>query len=86
LLAAYLARHWQWNRAVMITVVAGASISFIIEILQAIIPSRDSGVMDIFTNTFGTWLGVLLLRWPPLQAFANRWLIASPKRADHPAN
>ncbi|HEY2351241.1 MAG TPA: VanZ family protein [Candidatus Acidoferrum sp.] len=86
LLGAYLARHWRWNRAVMITVIAGASISFTIEILQAIIPSRDSGVMDIFTNTFGTWLGVLLLRWPPLQAFANRWLIASPKSADHPAN
>ncbi len=50
------------RRAALITVLAGALVSFSIEILQALLPTRDSGTTDIITNTFGTYIGVVLYR------------------------
>lgn len=72
LLFAYLSRHRRWNRAAILTILSGAAISLTIEILQAFIPSRSSGVTDIITNTLGTFLGVLLFGWPPIQALATK--------------
>src|SRR3984893_15539974 len=69
---AYLSGHRQWNRAAILTILAGASISLTIEILQGFIPSRSSGVTDIITNTLGTCLGVVLFRWRPIQALATK--------------
>ena len=59
---AYLVCNRQWNRAAVVTVVVGGIISITIEVLQAFIPSRASGVTDIITNTLGTSLGVVLWR------------------------
>ena len=41
----------------------GLFLSFSIEALQWFFPNRDSGMNDLFTNTTGTLLGVLLYRW-----------------------
>jgi VanZ family protein len=55
-------------------VLAGAAISLTIEILQEYIPGRDSGLHDVITNTFGTFLGVLLFRWALMQDLTRKLL------------
>jgi hypothetical protein len=72
--AAYL----NWNRNVshtlLLTILCGAAISLTIEILQEYIPGRDSGILDIITNTLGAFLGALLFRWAPMQNLAAKLL------------
>ena len=66
---AYLATRFPSRRAAILTVVLGATVSLTIEILQAYLPTRDSGTTDLITNTLGTWIGVasyrLLARYFP---------------------
>lgn len=56
LLAAWI-RGGNGRRAMLRAVCAGAVLSLSVEILQAFLPSRTSGITDILTNTFGTYLG-----------------------------
>jgi hypothetical protein len=60
---AYLTLAGKFSRPALITVILGAAVSVTIEVLQAYLPTRDSGITDIITNTLGTGLGVLLYRW-----------------------
>ena len=47
-------------RPALVTILLGLFLSFTVEALQSLLPTRDSGMTDLFTNTAGTALGVLL--------------------------
>ncbi len=56
---AYFSASRHCKRPALVTVIAGALVSLTIEILQAYLPTRASGVTDLITNTLGTCIGVV---------------------------
>ena len=66
LLFSYLSNlGWKGPLAGLGAVVTGFSISFTIEVLQVLLPSRHSSLLDLINNSIGTalgaWLGFLIL-------------------------
>lgn len=60
LVTAYCSSIRQWKGPAAIAIGVGFLTSLLIEILQAFLPTRDSGMNDVITNTFGTGLGTML--------------------------
>jgi hypothetical protein len=65
---AYFASVRRLDGAVLATIVLGGVVSLTIEVLQAFLPTRDSGMTDIVTNTLGTGVGAMLYRCESVQA------------------
>jgi hypothetical protein len=59
---AYLIGAWPAKRALLITLSLGFLVSLAIEVLQAYLPTRDSGTTDLITNTLGAYIGVICYR------------------------
>jgi len=59
---AYFSRVRRTKKGALIVVLLGFLTSLTIEVLQAWLPTRHSGINDLITNTAGTGLGVLLYR------------------------
>ena len=72
---AYLSAAPYVKRPALVTVILGTLVSLTIEILQAYLPTRESGMTDLITNTFGTYIGVLLYKAvSPILSAALSWL------------
>jgi len=74
----YFASRHSRGKAILLTILAAGTLSFIIEVLQAFIPQRVSGVTDIITNTLGAAIGATLAR-----PDAVRWLLERLARNRH---
>jgi VanZ family protein len=59
---AYFASVKRTAHPALVVILLGFFLSLTIEVLQRLLPNRDSGMADLFTNTTGTALGVLLHR------------------------
>jgi VanZ like family/Concanavalin A-like lectin/glucanases superfamily len=72
LFSAYFSSVRQLKRATEAAIFLGFALSFTIEIMQAFLPTRDSGMTDIITNTSGTALGAALYVWLTKQTSLGR--------------
>jgi hypothetical protein len=69
---AYFCSVGRHARSVPKVILLGFGLSLIIETLQFFLPSRDSGMTDLLTNTAGTALGIVLHRQSSVQKLLAR--------------
>ena len=59
----YLSLAGWVKRPALATILLGFTVSLTIEVTQAFLPTRGSGMTDLITNTSGTALGIWVYRW-----------------------
>jgi len=69
---AYFSSVRALNRPGLAAIVLGAAVSLTIEILQAYLPTRESGTTDIITNTLGSAVGAMLYGCPAVRVLLSR--------------
>jgi VanZ family protein len=57
---AYCSMARSFERPLLASIIFGAVVSCLIEVLQSFLPTRDSGMTDIITNTLGSGIGAVL--------------------------
>jgi len=72
LLSAYFSAARASRHPAALVIVLGFATSLFIEILQAYLPTRDSGVNDLITNTLGTACGVAVFRSAAIRTILSR--------------
>lgn len=72
LLVAYFSSVQRYENSAQITIALGFVTSLAIEVGQTFLPTRDSGVNDLITNTLGTAIGVIFYRSVWLQTLVSR--------------
>lgn len=78
---AYFSSARQIRCAAVVTAIVGLIVSLTIEVLQAHLPTRNSGVTDVITNTLGTCIGVVIYRTaalPLARVLAARPWVGAP--------
>lgn len=65
---AYFSQVRKCEYPTALTIALGFAVSLTIEVLQAFLPTRDSGMTDLITNTFGTAVGLMVFRHKAVQA------------------
>jgi hypothetical protein len=79
---AYFTQLRKYEHSAAVTIALGFAVSLTIEVLQAFLPTRDSGMTDLITNTSGTALGVLAFRHKAVQAvFVAAGILAEKRDA-----
>jgi hypothetical protein len=71
------------KRAVLAAVILGFVVSLTIEVLQAYLPTRNSGMTDLITNTSGTALGAMVWTWIATQTWFVQLIPAMSGSIEH---
>ncbi len=84
LLSSYFSQEHPVRNPMLLVIALGFFTSLFIEVSQAFLPTRDSGVNDLITNTLGTAIGVAMYRSPTVWSllsripFVNRIFVSAP--------